>query len=169
VVSPQRAPRRLHPTSGGGELRTSIDAGTVGVTHVSVPTVWNIEPQQIPYVTPPTHAMQMFRYAEEGSIRFSGWPISIRRSDCRNRPGQPGTAPARRRGQHDVGRSCRRSGWSQIHVRRIAEVGRDYGAKLKRQPRWEVRRLGALRQRALRQMRWANAHLKITSPQIIAS
>jgi hypothetical protein len=117
--------------------------------------------------------------------------------------------------------------WSQIHVRRIAEVGRDYGTKLNRQPRWEAGRLGALRQRAatllgrrpeaglllladlrelhrtaagvsldwellaqvaqalkeqplldlaqschpetLRQMRWANAHLKITSPQILAS
>ena len=31
---------------------------------------WNIEPLQIPHMTPPTHAMQMFRYAEEGSIRF---------------------------------------------------------------------------------------------------
>jgi len=126
---------------------------------------------------------------------------------------------------HHVARDLAR--WSQIHVRRIAEVGRDYGAKLKRQPRWEVSRLGALRKRAatvlgrrpeaglqlladlrelhrtaagvsldwellaqvaqalkeqplldlaqschpqtLRQMRWANAHLKITSPQIIAS
>src|SRR5689334_1639914 len=126
---------------------------------------------------------------------------------------------------HHVARDLAR--WSQIHVKRIAEVGRDYGAKLKRQPRWEVSRLGALRKRAatvlgrrpeaglqlladlrelhrtaagvsldwellaqvaqalkeqplldlaqschpqtLRQMRWANAHLKITSPQIIAS
>ena len=126
---------------------------------------------------------------------------------------------------HHVARDLAR--WSQIHVRRIAEVGRDYGAKLKRQPRWEVSRLGALRRRAatvlgrrpeaglllladlrelhgmaagvsldwellaqvaqalkeqplldlaqschpqtLRQMRWANAHLKIASPQIIAS
>src|SRR4051812_25533755 len=32
--------------------------------------VWNVEPIQIPHYAPPTHAMQMFRYAEEGSIRF---------------------------------------------------------------------------------------------------
>ncbi|TYP90301.1 molybdopterin oxidoreductase family protein [Blastococcus xanthinilyticus] len=32
--------------------------------------VWNIDPMDIPHYSPPTHAMQMFRYAEEGSIRF---------------------------------------------------------------------------------------------------
>ncbi len=32
--------------------------------------VWNVEPMQIPHYAPPTHAMQIFRYAEEGSIRF---------------------------------------------------------------------------------------------------
>jgi anaerobic selenocysteine-containing dehydrogenase len=32
--------------------------------------VWNVEPTRIPHATPPTHAMQIFRYAEEGSIRF---------------------------------------------------------------------------------------------------
>jgi anaerobic selenocysteine-containing dehydrogenase len=32
--------------------------------------VWNIEQIQIPHYAPPTHAMQIFRYAEEGSIRF---------------------------------------------------------------------------------------------------
>jgi anaerobic selenocysteine-containing dehydrogenase len=32
--------------------------------------VWNVEPSKIPHYGPPTHAMQMFRYAEEGSIRF---------------------------------------------------------------------------------------------------
>ncbi|BCI91191.1 hypothetical protein NIIDMKKI_63970 [Mycobacterium kansasii] len=32
--------------------------------------VWNIEPQQIPHYAPPTHAMQMFRYAEEGTLRM---------------------------------------------------------------------------------------------------
>ncbi|MGQ0481882.1 MAG: molybdopterin oxidoreductase family protein [Pseudonocardia sp.] len=31
---------------------------------------WNIDPMQIPHYSPPTHAMQMFRYAEQGSIRF---------------------------------------------------------------------------------------------------
>jgi len=32
--------------------------------------IWNLDPMQIPHYSPPTHAMQMFRYAEEGSIRF---------------------------------------------------------------------------------------------------
>ncbi|MGY1608441.1 molybdopterin-dependent oxidoreductase [Geodermatophilus sp. SYSU D00700] len=32
--------------------------------------VWNVDPLDIPHYSPPTHAMQMFRYAEEGSIRF---------------------------------------------------------------------------------------------------
>ncbi|MHA6627373.1 molybdopterin oxidoreductase family protein [Pseudonocardia sichuanensis] len=29
---------------------------------------WNLDPLQIPHMAPPTHAMQMIRYAEEGSI-----------------------------------------------------------------------------------------------------
>jgi len=32
--------------------------------------IWKVEPERIPSWTPPTHAMQIFRYAEEGSIRF---------------------------------------------------------------------------------------------------
>ncbi|MDX3107853.1 molybdopterin oxidoreductase family protein [Nonomuraea angiospora] len=32
--------------------------------------VWNVDPMDIPHYAPPTHAMQMLRYAEEGSIRF---------------------------------------------------------------------------------------------------
>ena len=32
--------------------------------------LWNVDPLQIPHYGPPTHAMQIFRYAEEGSIRF---------------------------------------------------------------------------------------------------
>ena len=126
---------------------------------------------------------------------------------------------------HHVARDLAR--WSQIHVRRIAELGADYGTKLNPQPRWGAGPLSTLKQRAgtalgrrpeaglllladlrrlhrtaagvsldwellaqvaqalkqqplldlaqschpqtLRQMRWANAHLKITSPQIIAS
>lgn len=32
--------------------------------------VWNVEPLQIPHYGPPTHAMQMFRYAEQGSVKF---------------------------------------------------------------------------------------------------
>ncbi|MCU1587847.1 MAG: molybdopterin oxidoreductase [Frankiales bacterium] len=32
--------------------------------------VWNVEPSTIPHAGPPTHAMQIFRYVEQGSIRF---------------------------------------------------------------------------------------------------
>jgi anaerobic selenocysteine-containing dehydrogenase len=32
--------------------------------------VWNVAPDQIPHWAPPTHAMQIFRYAEQGSISF---------------------------------------------------------------------------------------------------
>jgi anaerobic selenocysteine-containing dehydrogenase len=31
---------------------------------------WNVDPMTIPHWAPPTHAMQIFRFAEEGSIRF---------------------------------------------------------------------------------------------------
>lgn len=32
--------------------------------------LWNVDPAIIPHWAPPTHAMQMFRYAEQGSIGF---------------------------------------------------------------------------------------------------
>ncbi|WP_031087260.1 molybdopterin oxidoreductase family protein [Streptomyces sp. NRRL WC-3549] len=32
--------------------------------------VWNVEPDTIPHYAPPTHAMQIFRYAEQGSVRM---------------------------------------------------------------------------------------------------
>ncbi|MEW2403802.1 nitrate reductase [Streptomyces sp. NPDC046862] len=32
--------------------------------------LWNVEPETIPHYAPPTHAMQMLRYAEQGSIRM---------------------------------------------------------------------------------------------------
>ncbi|GAB3035963.1 hypothetical protein MBOU_05330 [Mycobacterium bourgelatii] len=32
--------------------------------------LWNLEPQQIPHYAPPTHAMQMFRFAQEGSLKM---------------------------------------------------------------------------------------------------
>ncbi|NUW45902.1 molybdopterin oxidoreductase family protein [Nonomuraea rhodomycinica] len=32
--------------------------------------IWNVDQLAIPHYSPPTHAMQMFRYMEEGSIRF---------------------------------------------------------------------------------------------------
>ncbi|MFG3227192.1 molybdopterin oxidoreductase family protein [Kitasatospora sp. NPDC048194] len=32
--------------------------------------IWNVEPERIPHYAPPTPAMQIFRYAEQGSIRM---------------------------------------------------------------------------------------------------
>jgi anaerobic selenocysteine-containing dehydrogenase len=32
--------------------------------------LWNVDPQVIPHWSPPTHAMQIWRYAEQGSIRL---------------------------------------------------------------------------------------------------
>ncbi|MGV9277341.1 molybdopterin oxidoreductase family protein [Streptomyces griseosporeus] len=32
--------------------------------------LWNVPPERIPHYAPPTHAMQIFRYAEQGSIRM---------------------------------------------------------------------------------------------------
>ncbi|MDT0265771.1 molybdopterin-dependent oxidoreductase [Streptomyces sp. DSM 44915] len=32
--------------------------------------VWNVEPERIPHYGPPTHAMRMLRYAEQGSLRM---------------------------------------------------------------------------------------------------
>ncbi|WP_086558716.1 molybdopterin oxidoreductase family protein [Streptomyces africanus] len=32
--------------------------------------VWNVKPETIPHYAPPTHAMQIFRYAEQGSVRM---------------------------------------------------------------------------------------------------
>lgn len=40
-------------------------------THVAdLAKVWNVEPETIPHFAPPTHAMQIFRYAEQGSLRM---------------------------------------------------------------------------------------------------
>ncbi|WP_328429566.1 molybdopterin oxidoreductase family protein [Streptomyces sp. NBC_00443] len=40
-------------------------------THVAdLARVWNVEPSRIPHYAPPTPAMQIFRYAEQGSIRM---------------------------------------------------------------------------------------------------
>lgn len=32
--------------------------------------IWNVDPDRIPHWSVPTHALQMFRYAEQGSIKF---------------------------------------------------------------------------------------------------
>jgi anaerobic selenocysteine-containing dehydrogenase len=32
--------------------------------------IWNVDKLQIPHYAPPTHAMQMFRYAEQGTLKF---------------------------------------------------------------------------------------------------
>lgn len=40
-------------------------------SHVAeLAALWNLEPLQIPHYAPPTHAMQMFRFAEEGTLRM---------------------------------------------------------------------------------------------------
>ena len=39
--------------------------------HISdLAAAWNLDPMRIPHYAPPTHAMQIMRYAEKGSIRF---------------------------------------------------------------------------------------------------
>ena len=39
--------------------------------HISeLAQLWNVDPAHIPHYAPPTHAMQIFRYAEQGSIKF---------------------------------------------------------------------------------------------------
>ena len=56
---------------------TGADGDFVGMRNWQNPehvaelaAAWNLDPLQIPSWAPPTHVMQMFRYAEEGSIRF---------------------------------------------------------------------------------------------------
>jgi anaerobic selenocysteine-containing dehydrogenase len=40
-------------------------------THVEeLARIWNVDPLQIPHWVEPTHAMEIFRYCEQGSIRF---------------------------------------------------------------------------------------------------
>jgi hypothetical protein len=45
-----------------------IEAHTVGFEDLA--RVWNVDPMSIPYMSPPTHVMQMMRYVEDGSIRM---------------------------------------------------------------------------------------------------
>jgi anaerobic selenocysteine-containing dehydrogenase len=56
---------------------TGADGDFVGMRNWQNPAhvaelarLWNVEPAQIPSWGPPTHVMQIMRYAEEGSIRF---------------------------------------------------------------------------------------------------
>ena len=42
--------------------------GQPATTSPSWPRLWNVDPLIIPHWAPPTHAMQIFRYAEQGSI-----------------------------------------------------------------------------------------------------
>src|SRR5690349_12531122 len=48
--------------------------------------LWNVDPLQIPSWAPPTHAMQIFRLIEQGSIRFLWSSAPTRPSRCRNCP-----------------------------------------------------------------------------------
>lgn len=39
--------------------------------HVAeIARLWNVTPETVPHYAPPTHAMQIFRYAEQGSVRM---------------------------------------------------------------------------------------------------
>jgi hypothetical protein len=54
----------------------------------------------------------------------------------------------RHRVDHEVFHVARDiAGWSQIHVRKLAEVGAGYGAKLNPSPRWQIPAAGALSRR----------------------
>ena len=44
--------------------------GTTPTTSRELAELWNVEPTTIPHWAPPTHAMQIFRYAEQGSIEL---------------------------------------------------------------------------------------------------
>ena len=44
--------------------------GRTRITSPSLARLWNVDPDQIPHWGPPTHAMEIFRYAEQGSIEF---------------------------------------------------------------------------------------------------
>ncbi|MEU6852369.1 nitrate reductase [Actinacidiphila alni] len=40
-------------------------------THIEeLARIWNVDPSAVPHYAPPTHAMQMFRYAEQGSLKM---------------------------------------------------------------------------------------------------
>jgi ferredoxin-nitrate reductase len=56
---------------------TGADGDLVGMRNWQNPEhvadlarIWNLDPIQIPAWAPPTHVMQIFRYAEQGSLRF---------------------------------------------------------------------------------------------------
>ncbi|MDF5752802.1 hypothetical protein [Spongiactinospora sp. TRM90649] len=69
---------RLDPKDLYGWARTATcrgcATGTTPSTSASWAELWNVEPSVIPHWAPPTHAMQIFRYAEQGSIRPAGRP-----------------------------------------------------------------------------------------------
>ena len=53
-------------------MATFLDSGTgrTSSTSASWPELWNVDRATIPHWAPPTHAMQIFRYAEQGSIKL---------------------------------------------------------------------------------------------------
>jgi anaerobic selenocysteine-containing dehydrogenase len=48
--------------------------------------LWNVEPATIPHWAPPTHAMQIWRYAEQGSIQLL-WFSATSANACASRNG----------------------------------------------------------------------------------
>ena len=66
----------------------------------SWPTLWNVDPLTIPHWAPPTHAMQIFGYAEDGSIGFlwiSATNPAVSMPESAPDPQDPGRRPVLRR------------------------------------------------------------------------
>jgi hypothetical protein len=75
-------------TSGQLFLAEYYTLGVIGKAGLGTPQMdgntrlWNIDPMMIPHWSPPTHSLQIWRYAEQGSIEMlwiSGTnPLSLR-------------------------------------------------------------------------------------------
>ena len=65
----QPTAQNTRETGANGDLPAALN--WQNLDHVKVLAEhWNLDPLQIPSWGPPTHVMQIFRYAEQGSIRF---------------------------------------------------------------------------------------------------
>ena len=65
----QPTAQNTRETGCNGDCRASATGRTRSMWPSSR-ALWNVEPAQIPHWGPPTHAMEIFRYAEQGSIEF---------------------------------------------------------------------------------------------------
>ncbi len=65
----QPAAQNTRETGADGDLRGMRNWDNAD--HVAeLARLWNVEPHTIPHWAPPTHAMELFRYAEQGSIEL---------------------------------------------------------------------------------------------------